>query len=159
MIEFVQRTPGIHQLHASTFLPRKIEDVFPFFADAENLSRITPPELHFRIRTPLPVRMAVGTRIGYRLRLFGVPFSWTTLITEWSPPQGFTDRQERGPYHTWIHSHSFRDAPEGTIMEDRVTFQLPLGWVSRPALPLVRLQLRRIFGYREKAIRRCLLDA
>jgi len=42
-------------------------------------------------------------------------------------------------------------------MEDRVRFRLP-GWpLGEVALPVVRLQLRRIFGFRQRAIERILL--
>ncbi|MBT8336193.1 MAG: SRPBCC family protein [Gemmatimonadetes bacterium] len=152
MIHFTKLGSGRHELRTETVLPLPRDQVFPFFAAAENLERITPPELGFRILTPRPVEIHRGARIDYRLRLFGVSFGWRTRITEWDPPNGFVDTQEAGPYHTWIHEHRFEPVAEGTRMVDRVVFRLPLGPLSRPALPLVRRQLRRIFGYRERVV-------
>ncbi|HKJ03732.1 MAG TPA: hypothetical protein VJ997_14795, partial [Longimicrobiales bacterium] len=60
---------GYRLLRAEAFIPLPREEVFPFFAAAENLERITPPELRFRIVTPLPVEMRRGTLIDYRLSL------------------------------------------------------------------------------------------
>lgn len=158
MIDFTALGGGRHELRTETVLPLPLDEVFPFFAAAENLERITPPELAFRILTPTPVDIREGTRIDYRLRLFGVPFSWRTVISDWSPPHAFTDSQESGPYHTWIHTHEFLPVEGGTRMTDRVEFRLPLGPLGALALPVVRIQLRRIFSYRARAIRRLLLE-
>lgn len=156
-IRFTALGSGEHELATVTRLQHPVEQVFSFFADAGNLARITPPELGFRILTPTPVPMAEGTLIDYRLRLFGVPFGWRTRICGWDPPRAFADEQLRGPYALWHHTHAFEAAPAGgTVMTDRVRFRLPLGLLGAPALPLVRLQLRRIFAYRARAIRELL---
>ena len=137
-------------------LPRAIDEAFAFFANAENLERITPPELAFRILTPTPVIIREGTIIDYRLRLFGVPFHWRTRIVEWQPQQHFIDEQILGPYTSWRHRHTFAECETGTEMTDRVEYCLPLRPLGFVALPLVRRQLDRIFRYRADAIRRLL---
>ena len=149
---------GHHFLETSTLLPLKADDVFAFFANAENLERITPPELAFRILTPTPIDMREGTIIEYRLRLFGVPFSWRTRIVEWQPNDHFIDEQIRGPYRRWRHRHTFVECEEGTRMTDRVEYRLPFLPAGAVALPLVRHQLDRIFRYRTDAIRELLGD-
>jgi ligand-binding SRPBCC domain-containing protein len=144
-----------HQfLETVTMLPQAIDEAFDFFANAENLERITPPELAFQILTPTPVIIREGTIIDYRLRLFGVPFHWRTRIAEWQPQHQFVDEQIRGPYSSWRHRHTFAECGAGTEMTDRVEYCLPLRPLGSVALPLVRRQLERIFRFRADAIRR-----
>ena len=148
-----------HQfLETATFLPVTVDEVFAFFSNAENLERITPPELAFKVLTPTPIDMQEGTFIDYRLRLFRVPFHWRTRIAKWHPDDHFIDEQIRGPYSKWTHLHTFSECAKGTCMTDRVEYRLPFQPAGSLALPLVRRELDRIFRYRAGAMQRLLGD-
>ncbi len=134
------------------WLPRPLEEVFSFFADARNLERITPPWLHFRIVSVLPDPIEEGSRILYRLRLHGIPFSWESEITRWRPPFEFVDVQRRGPYRIWYHRHRFEPRNGGTLARDDVRYAVPGGWfVDRF---FVGKEVREIFAFRREALRR-----
>ena len=141
-----------HVLRTQLRVARPVDEVFAFFAAADNLERITPPELRSRITTPGIIAMRPGARIDYELRLFGVPFRWETLISAWDPPHRFVDEQLRGPYARWVHTHSFRADAGGTVIEDEVHYRLPFAPLGDLAAFLVRRQLARIFAYRERTI-------
>ena len=143
----------LHRLECSQLLPLPVDEAFNFFADAHNLERITPPWLHFRIVTPPPVTMGQGTLIDYKLRLRGLPLRWQSEIVEWRPGRGFVDRQIRGPYSHWEHTHTFEQQENGTLMRDLVLYRLPLGPLGALAnRAVVKSDLRRIFDYRQDAI-------
>ena len=146
-----------HVLHTTLELPLPVEAVFPFFAAAVNLERITPPELHFEILTPMPIETRLGTLLDYRLSLFGVPFRWRTEIAAWDPPNRFVDVQLRGPYDLWIHTHTFSATEAGTRIDDQVRYRLPLSPLGDIAFPLVKRRLARVFSYRQQAVRAALL--
>lgn len=132
-------------------LPRPRPEVFDFFADAGNLQALTPPWLHFRILTPLPIEMRQGARIDYRLRLRGIPLRWKTAITAWDPPVRFVDEQLSGPYRLWIHEHTFEEDGDGTVVNDYVRYAVPFGALANWLL--VARDVRTIFEYREARLR------
>lgn len=141
-----------HIFETQLEIDRPIDEVFAFFSDAQNLERITPAELRFTILTPMPIAIRQGTLIDYRLRLFGIPIGWRTLISEWNPPHSFTDEQLRGPYAQWIHRHSFEAVGNRTMMRDQVRYRVPLGPFGNLFHPLVRRQVARIFEHRSQAV-------
>jgi len=138
------------RLTASLFVPRRHAEVFSFFAEAGNLQRITPPWVDFHIVTPLPIEMAVGTLIDYRLKVHGVPVGWRTEITVWDPPHQFVDVQRRGPYRRWVHTHRFRAVAGGTQVDDEVDFRVAGGWLVERLF--VARDVRAIFQHRQRAI-------
>ena len=138
------------------WLPHSPEEVFPFFADAGNLERLTPPSLRFRILTPPPIEMAVGTLIDYRISLRGIPMRWQSEITEWEPPYRFVDEQRRGPYRLWVHEHVFMPQEGatqegGTLARDTVEYAVLGGAIVQRLF--VASELERIFEYRNAALR------
>ncbi len=143
----------IYRLERVQHIPRPPEEVFAFFAEAQNLARLTPDFLRFHIVTPLPLVMQAGTLLDYRLRLFGMPFHWRTRIETFEPPRRFTDVQLVGPYRLWHHTHEFHPTPAGTRMVDRVDYALPWGLLGALAHTLfVRRTLQRIFAYRAQQL-------
>ena len=143
-----------HTIERAVWVPHPVAMIFAFFAAAENLELMTPPELGFQIRSEIPVAMRPGTLIDYRIRLHGIPMNWRTEITRWDPPNSFEDVQLRGPYAKWVHTHTFVEERGGTKVGDRVIYALPFGPLGAIAHPFVRRQLERIFKYRESVLLR-----
>ena len=132
----------LHTFTTSMSLPLPRDQVFAFFAEASNLQRITPPELRFKIVTQPPIHLREGTCIAYRLYLFGIPVAW----------------QSQSNHNRMIELQRFREESGVTIIEDEVQYGLPYWPLGELASPLVRLQLARIFRYRQQAIRRYLVE-
>jgi ligand-binding SRPBCC domain-containing protein len=141
-------------LRTETTVPLDIKRVFAFFADARNLNRITPPWLHFTMKTDGSSAMRPGLLLDYRIRLLLIPIHWQTEITVWDPPVRFVDEQRRGPYRWWVHTHTFTAVEEGTRVEDEVLYN-PRGGALTNIL-FVKRSLRRIFRYRHRALREAL---
>ena len=142
----------VHVLEREQLLPHPVDRVFPFFAEARNLERITPPLLGFELVGDEPAEMRAGAIIQYRLKLHGLPVDWLTRIDEWEPGVRFVDQQLLGPYRLWHHTHTFEPRGEGTLMRDTVRYALPLWPLGELALPLVRRDLRRIFDFRRDRV-------
>lgn len=139
-------------LERTQVVPVPIEAAFAFFAEARNLERITPPWLRFRI-LEAPAALQRGSRLRYRLRLFGIPIAWRTEIVEWSPPHRFVDVQRRGPFRLWEHTHELTAVPGGTEVRDCVRYRLFLGPLGAlVARLLVRGWVESIFAYRAEVL-------
>lgn len=145
------RRPAPFLWRSELWLPRPVEEVFPFFADAHNLEALTPPFLRFRVESPAPMVMAPGARIDYRLRIHGIPVRWQSEITVWDPPRRFVDEQRKGPYKAWIHTHTFTPRDGGTLVEDEVWYDVPGGALVNEFF--VRRDVAKIFAYREARLR------
>lgn len=141
----------IRELHRELWLPRPPEEVFPFFADAGNLERLTPPLLNFQILTPRPIEMRAGTLIDYRLRIRGIPVRWRSEITVWEPQRRFVDEQRRGPYRLWHHEHTFEPRDGGTLCCDTVRYAVVFDFLVHRVL--VRPEIERIFAFRQEKLR------
>ena len=142
------------KFETKTILHSNVNKVFDFFCQAENLQKLTPDSLSFKILNDLPIEMKKGTLIDYRIKLYGVPVKWKTEINKLDPPFEFEDTQLEGPYKLWRHRHIFKDLGDKTEMTDIVEYN-PKGFPFNRLLNklFVRKEVEKIFKYREDNIK------
>ncbi len=107
-------------------LPGSIETAWDFFSTTENLDKITPPDMEFKILTGAGQRAFEGQIITYRIKpIFNIPMHWVTEITHLRELEYFVDEQRIGPYRFWHHLHRFTPKDNGVFMEDVLDYALP----------------------------------
>jgi ligand-binding SRPBCC domain-containing protein len=148
-----------HSIIRKTIIKRPLQEVFQFFSKAENLNKLTPKELEFKILTPLPIKMGKGTLIDYKIKLNGIPFHWKTEICEWKENEFFADQQLKGPYRIWYHTHSFSAVEGGTEMTDEVKYLSP-GWFLEPIIQAlyIKKKVEGVFDYRNSKLKEIFPD-
>ena len=140
-------------LSATQWVPTPRSQVFPFFANAKNLEKLTPDFLKFKIRRVSDNNIQVNTLIDYWINLHGLPIPWRTKIDEWQPLSHFVDVQIRGPFRLWHHRHEFEEMKRGTLLSDIVTFDLYCKkYQNTRLLRWVNKDLHKIFHYRHTQI-------
>lgn len=143
----------MNMLREVTQVPGSLESVFDFFNRPENLEKLTPRFLKFRVLTPAPLAMHNGAVFDYGIRLLGFPMRWTSIITHYEPPHSFVDIQLRGPYSFWHHKHSFVQREGGVEVIDEVHYDVGFAFVGNIVNALIiKHQLRLIFSHRQKVI-------
>jgi ligand-binding SRPBCC domain-containing protein len=137
---------------ASQVLPWPVAEVFAFFRDPANLVKISPPELHLSL-VEGPGQIALGSRVVFRGRRWGIPQRMVSDITAFDAPVTFTDAQVEGPFRKWVHTHLFEEVAGGTRVSDRIEYEPPgglLGLVAKAAV--IERDLKWIFEYRTKKL-------
>ena len=142
-------------IHRKTYiqqLPITLEEAWEFFSRPDNLAKVTPPDMKFRITNGVSGSVIhEGMIITYAIAVIPVP--WTTEISRVVKNEMFEDRQIAGPFDLWQHRHLFRAIEGGVEMTDVIDYQLPLGPLGEFANALVvdRL-LDQLFRYRRRMI-------
>jgi len=145
----------VFELERTQVLPVSLQQAWEFFVSPANLAVITPPDMGFTVLTDVSEGSIYdGMRIDYTVSpLWNIPMRWRTVITGVEAPHLFTDRQERGPYRLWEHTHTFTEVEGGVLMTDHVRYALPLGWLGVMVHgSVVRPRLEHIFDYRRKRL-------
>lgn len=143
---------GITTLTAKQKFRTSASEVWNFVSRPENLEKITPDYMGFKITSEPPTKMYAGLIITYKVSPF--PFwraSWVTEITQIKDREYFIDEQRFGPYAMWHHEHIIEPTEGGGCnMIDKISYKPPFGIFGRIANSiLIKKQLRGIFNYRK----------
>ncbi len=144
----------MYQIRRTQIIPADLQTCWGFFADSQNLLRITPPNMQMKPLTKEPEHMYPGLMIAYKVTpLLGIKLTWITEITHVYEKQYFIDEQRKGPFRIWHHEHHFKAVEGGTEMTDLLSYELPLGLLGKLANPIiVRKNLNDLFDYRYQRI-------
>ncbi|MBC8046328.1 MAG: SRPBCC family protein [Fimbriimonadaceae bacterium] len=151
----------MHQFKAEQFFPIDKKRAWDFFSSPKNLSKITPPEMDFKILSPLNgEEIFEGMKIDYTVKpLFGISVRWQTEICKVKNQKYFTDSQLKGPYKVWEHTHTFTEVTGGVNMQDVINYQLPFGFIGNVAHSLfVRKKIENIFSYRKQILEKIFIS-
>lgn len=152
----------MHNFRVTQFLPIDLNKAWSFFSSPGNLSRITPPEMDFKILSrDVSDNIYDGMEIDYRVKpIAGIPVKWKTEIKNVRKLHSFTDIQIRGPYKVWEHTHTFAAVKGGVMMNDEIAYLLPLGILGKIAHFLfVKKKIEKIFNYRKTVLQKMFLNA
>lgn len=94
-----------------------------------------------------------GGKVVMKMHAGPIPYYWRAHHIEEKPGEMFRDIQHKGPFQHWSHSHIFGEDEQGTFLEDRIEYALPLH-AYLPAFVKASMQntLERIFRRREKTL-------
>ena len=155
------------------WVPFRLDRVFAFFSNPENLPRIMPSvsgtkliELNRMPPPQPPVGVAsdtaagVGSTIVTSFRVF--PFlpiraRWIARITEFEWNHYFADVQDKGPFKNWHHRHEFladtRDGIAGTLVRDVIDYEVGFGFLGEIANAMfIRRQMQGTFAQRQHTL-------
>ncbi|MFZ1704045.1 MAG: SRPBCC family protein [Saprospiraceae bacterium] len=144
----------MYQYKTEQWLPISIEEAWRFFSSPQNLSTITPPEMEFKILSNPESKIYEGMRIDYRVRpILGIPMYWQTEISHVQNEKHFVDKQLKGPYKKWEHTHTFTEKNGGVLVEDEIRYALPFSFIGRITHELfVRKKIENIFNFRKNIL-------
>lgn len=163
-------TETVETYERATRVEASLEDVFEFYSSPEGLLALTPSWVDLRIEAatgpdgePDPDVLEEGAAVTSSLSPFGVlpRQRWVSEIVErrtGDDVAGFTDVMVDGPFPEWTHTHRFVEDGDGTIVYDRVEYELPGGPAGRALAPLGFVGFEPMFRYRHRRTR-ALLEA
>lgn len=130
-----------------------LKDAWAFFSDPNNLPKITPEHLNFKIMNEPGNKIYAGKIIVYKVEpFFGIPVTWVTEIKVVEENKFFIDEQRVGPYGFWNHQHFFSETDQGTLIKDLVHYRMPFYPLGELFQFIVEDKLKEIFDYRQSVI-------
>lgn len=146
----------------ATRVDAPLPEVWDFYSSVSGLQALTPELLGLRVESvagpdgePNPDVLEVGSTIELSMRPLevGPRQSWTSVIVEreyGAETAVFRDEMEDGPFDRWVHTHRFDAEDGGTVVRDRVEYELPCGAVGAAVSPLATVGFEPMFWHRHR---------
>lgn len=134
----------------------RIEDLFNFHIDMNNLKAITPKNMKVTL-----LNESFVPEEGAVLRLKTVknfiPTTWEVQISKLEEPNLLVDVAIKSPFKFWKHSHIFTQVDSRFCeMKDVVEYTLPFGFLNSLLNIIVKSELQSMFNHRHNITKQIL---
>jgi ligand-binding SRPBCC domain-containing protein len=144
-------------LRSRAWVAAPIGEVFGFFDDPANLSRLMPPPVAIRLVRIEPAPPRPGSVFEVQYGLGPVQRSWTVRLLDRVENDRLVDETTSGPMARFHHSHTFTSGRRGTWIEDRIDFHVgPDGSLGSVMDAVAVMVMRLTFVWRHAMQRRIL---
>ena len=152
-VTFISEPNASNIFIKSTRIPASNKDVFAYHAREGALDRLVPPWSILTVASH-EGNIKDGTMSTFKVRLGPVGFKWTALHFGYLQNRQFQDKMVKGPFQSWIHTHSFIPSEiDHCKMEDKITYSPPFGKLGRILLNnMVQNNLNQLFHYRHRIL-------
>ena len=134
--------------HYRTPVDAPAEALYQWHARPGAIHRLTPPWQSLQLVRHEGIRD--GDVAVFRIGPGPASVEWVARHYNHIEGRQFADTQTRGPFKSWRHVHRFLPDGDGSVLEDEITYELPLRSLSSPLAALVVRQLERAFAYRHR---------
>lgn len=139
-----------HTFSYTTEIQTTPEKLFEFHSDTNNLPKITPPWIKVKI-LELNLPLEEKSKIKLKITQYFVSQIWQMQIDTMQSPHTICDIALKSPFKSFYHHRSFETVDETTArLTDTITLELPLYPFSGIAVPFIKRDMDRMFGYRHK---------
>jgi ligand-binding SRPBCC domain-containing protein len=144
-------------LEASVSIDCSPEKAFDFLTQTANFIHLVPEDLRLAL-VNAPTQLSLGSRFDVQILAFGPPQNVTYEITDFSPPDRFTETQVKGLLPRYVHEHLLVAGSNGSVLiTDRIDFEPPGGLMGfMLTADRLRTSLDRGLSHRHGALKRLL---
>ncbi len=146
----------MYQVKRKQNIPITLEKAWDFFSNIDNLVKITPVHLNYKIHSRSDAgEMYPGMIITYYISpILNLSIKWGTEITQIKEHSYFIDNQIKGPFKIWHHEHRFMEKGNSVEVNDILYYDIPYGFIGRFLNKFfISKRVNDIFDYREQKIK------
>lgn len=132
-------------------MPVSAAELYDWHARPLAFQRLQPPWEPLELKAATGRFGTDGYRVVIRTPVVGpVATTWTAEAYDFQPGKQFQDRQLRGPFAYFNHTHRMiPDGPGSSTLEDHIEYRIPFGLAGRVLGDgMVRRKLSAVFAYR-----------
>ena len=127
-------------------LPYSLEEIWDWHARAGAFERLKPVFADFQV-VYKDSSLSIGSKVHLREKVGPFKVDWILEHVDMEAYAYFVDRQIKGPFGTWEHSHLFESTLNGgCLLTDEILYD---GFLATFFNPLIESQLKRLFHYRK----------